>query len=546
MKNQMVVVLIGMLLLAACGGQTTQVPDHTAAVSTLNPAEHTAPTLPVHSSPIPPISFVSKGSPWLMFHHDEQHTGIADGVGKINSQTGPIVRWTYQVTAPPSEADFVKYRWYASFPLGDLDGDGTLEVVVTSADNSGETDRVIALKDVPGENPPVRALWTYTSPNPPGVWGFDQYSAALADADGDGLLDIFFSSKDGFVRALKGTTGEVIWEYDTNHFIEAGPMIADLDGDGNQEMIITTDCQPGPECVGAGATGGALFVFSANPAGGNPLQWMLEFPAKMDSAEVAIADLDAGDGQNIKALVFGAWDGKIHVVWRNPDGQLIQNEFDLRPLAGEVHNAALPNAVVRSSPLLYNFNDRWALIFGWMPDWTIGTEARISSIELKADMRAGTVSFNPLWTISRDDWKSSVALMRFTDRSPLVVTGYGIGTTNGTGNYGLCDPPMGGILAIDPLTGEIAWEDQFENEGNVRASAAVADVDGDGQPEAILSLGCYGKIYAYDGATGLREWGFQLGPRTIGTPSIGDLDGDGYLEIIVGSYDGQVYALGGQ
>ena len=180
-----------------------------------------------------------------------------------------------------------------------------------------------------------------------------------------------------------------------------------------------------------------------------------------------------------------------------------------------------------------------------MPDWTIGTEARISAIRLAADMRAGTVQFTPLWTLNRDDWKSSVSLLPLGSRT-LVVTGYGIGTTNGTGNYGACDPPMGGILAIDPLNGEIAWEDQFVNEGNVRGSTAVADIDGDGQNEVLITLGCYGKVYAYDGATGQREWGLQLGPRTIGTVSVGDLDGDGFLEIIVPSYDGNVYALGGQ
>lgn len=40
-------------------------------------------------------------------------------------------------------------------------------------------------------------------------------------------------------------------------------------------------------------------------------------------------------------------------------------------------------------------------------------------------------------------------------------------------------------------------------------------------------------------------WSRQLGPRTIGTPSISDLDGDGTPEIVVCSYDGRVYALGG-
>lgn len=482
-----------------------------------------------------------------MFHRDELHTGVAEGVGNVNPQTGPRIRWTYQVTAPPPETDFAKYRWYSSFPLGDLDGDGTLEVVVTSADNFVLPHRVIALKDTPGQNPPVRELWSFSSPSTDVRFGVDQYSAALADADGDGLLDVLFSSKDGFVRALKGTTGEVIWEYDTDHFIEAGPMIGDLDGDGALEVIVPTDCAPGPECVGQIANG-ALYVFAANPRGGNPVLWSLEFPFKLDSAEPALVDLDPNDGRNLKAIVFGAWDGKLHVLWSNPDGSIVQNEFDLRQLENlgghGGGDGSFPNAVVRSTPLLYDFGQGWTAVLGWMPDWNVGWEARIGAVRINADMRAGTVEFTPLWNISRDDWKSSVALLPLPGRN-LVVTGYGIGNQENTGNYGRCDWVLGGIIAIDPLTGQVVWENDYgDREGNVRGSPAVADIDGDGAMEVLLTMGCYGKIYAYDGATGAQEWGFQLGPRTIGTPSVGDLDGDGTLEIVVPSYDGKVYALG--
>lgn len=148
---------------------------------------------------------------WLMFHHDERHSGLAPGRGSIDPARGPVVRWTYQVTPEASGDDLVSYRWYSSFPLGDLDGDGSLEVVVTSADNApGAGPRIVALKDTPKRGDGVRALWTYEPRGGHEAGGVDQYSAALADADGDGRLDVLYASKDGWVRALKETTGAVV------------------------------------------------------------------------------------------------------------------------------------------------------------------------------------------------------------------------------------------------------------------------------------------------------------------------------------------------
>jgi len=74
---------------------------------------------------------------------------------------------------------------------------------------------------------------------------------------------------------------------------------------------------------------------------------------------------------------------------------------------------------------------------------------------------------------------------------------------------------------------------------------AVADLNGDGVLDVVLPIGCYGALKAYDGATGNLEWVRQLGPRTQASPSLGDLDGDGKLEVVLASYDGNVYAFQG-
>ena len=163
-------------------------------------------------------------------------------------------------------------------------------------------------------------------------------------------------------------------------------------------------------------------------------------------------------------------------------------------------------------------------------------------------MVSGTVDFTGRWSYAVDAWKSSVALLPVTD-PPLVVAGYGIAVPpdSQSGLVGGCDPLWitGGIIALD-YQGKVAWHHDYGVvEGNIRGSAAVADLNGDGVLDVVLPMGCYGALKAYDGASGSLEWVRQLGPRTQASPSLGDLDADGKLEIIIASYDGNVYVFQG-
>ncbi|NIT76024.1 MAG: hypothetical protein GWO44_03690, partial [Thermoplasmata archaeon] len=68
-----------------------------------------------------------------------------------------------------------------------------------------------------------------------------------------------------------------------------------------------------------------------------------------------------------------------------------------------------------------------------------------------------------------------------------------------------------------------------------------------------------GKLYCLDGVAGRKEWEFKSGGQLISppggeaftssggpvfsSPALGDLDGDGYLEVVFGCNNGLVYAL---
>jgi len=71
---------------------------------------------------------------------------------------------------------------------------------------------------------------------------------------------------------------------------------------------------------------------------------------------------------------------------------------------------------------------------------------------------------------------------------------------------------------------------------------AVADIDGDGKPEAIQGSGVY-DLHAFniDGAEP-AGWPKFTNGWMIGTPAVGDIDGDGLLEVIAPTREGYLFA----
>ncbi|MGQ4891126.1 MAG: FG-GAP-like repeat-containing protein [Candidatus Njordarchaeia archaeon] len=62
-------------------------------------------------------------------------------------------------------------------------------------------------------------------------------SPALGDVDGDGGLDVVVCSDDGFVYVLGGLDGSLLWQYNVSEGIGSSPALGDVDGDGYLEVV---------------------------------------------------------------------------------------------------------------------------------------------------------------------------------------------------------------------------------------------------------------------------------------------------------------------
>ena len=175
----------------------------------------------------------------------------------------------------------------------DVDGDDSLEVIVTSSCNP----TVFCFNGRTGAIKWQTA--THGSDSPP----------TIGDIDGDGKPEILFGEFGGYVMCLNGEDGSVKWEIpvDLQSWVQTAPTLVDLDGDGKLDFVVGTWARDSTDTS-------KVYAYRGYD---HSLLWTFTL-ADVIYHGTGVADLD-GDGK--PELVFGDYSGMLYCV-NGEDGSL--------------------------------------------------------------------------------------------------------------------------------------------------------------------------------------------------------------------------------
>jgi hypothetical protein len=317
-------------------------------------------------------------------------------------------------------------------------------------------------------------------------------SPAAADLDGDGLVEIVTGAWEpgggpkGGLLAFR-SDGSLFWRAPDLYVGWGGPSIADLDGDGNPEVIIgnsVLDGRTGVERCNGGYT-------ASGDNGEGPLSLVLDI-----------------DGDGVRELVAGSM--AYHLV-TDVQGR---------------------DRCVRYWPETLKDRVGTRLWDGFPAAADIFDDPAIRTSQNAAEVAVVSRGF-----LRVHDWTGGLLM------NPVKLPGGGAGGPptvadfDGDGRAEIGVAGLGSYTVFKPgRPGNILWTVPTQDVSSSTTGSSVFDFDGNGRAEVVYADECY--VHVYDGATGMEV--FQA-PNSSCTayemPVVADVDGDGAAELLVGAND---------
>ena len=373
--------------------------------------------------------------------------------------------------------------------------------------------------------------WSVTVPSGRFHWS----SPAIADVDGDGSNDVVVGGLDGRVHAydsdgapLPGWPAAAVVQGPPSA-VASSPAIGDLDGDGGNEVVV------GVGSLEVVNEHGGVVVLNGNgtrrcafQTGDRFNQWSGGGPDGFSDGVFNAPALGDVNGDGRPEIVFGSWDHQVHVL-----------NSACQPLA------AFENMdTVWSSPALFDADgDGRSEIFIGGDASTDGTSH--SGGFFRALRYSGGPVLSQLWVrLSSESFQSKAAIGDINGDGRLeVVTGSGRFYCLTQGRCGDSNK----VWAFDLATGgDVPGWPRSARYETFLTSPALGDVSGDGRSDVVIGSfrGARGAVAAFNG-TGQLLWEVEpANDELLSSPIVADVWPTPGNEVVVGT-GGRVHILDG-
>ena len=351
---------------------------------------------------------------------------------------------------------------------------------------------------------------------------------ASGDVLGDSRFEIVLALQSGEIRIYDQDTKAALPGFSAPANVEA-MVLADLDGDGRAEILLTTDS--------------ALDVYD----GAGNLSWSVP---NIGGTDIAVGQMDDDPTLEIATTSGHVVDVATRTIqWHWPSG------FGFRLRAADIDGDGRDELIAA---------ENWYFVWAYdverqLPKWSIPTSQDIGAIDV-VDVDCDGV---PDLLVGQDQWGSIIAFDTVTQQQKWAVpnpehgvTNVAVGDVDGDGRdeliwgAGATSTGPDHVYVVDLATQAMKWSNP--DLVGPFVGTVTGDIDGDGRDE-LIAVTTYsdagyggGRILVFDAETlALRAVSDPVsgGYDPIGDLKLRDVDGSGKLRIVIAFgdlYDGVI------